>query len=130
MPERVPGDRLVSFYHRLVESSLGLMCVHDMDGNLLFVNAAAASALGFRPEDGTRRNLRRYLAPAVQEQFDAYLDRIVGVSDARRGTTEVNRPDRPTDSFRLAAPPAGPKDPTPPGGYDERPQLFPNTWMG
>src|SRR5262245_17433120 len=76
MPERAPDDRLVRLSHRLVESSLGLMCVHDMDGNLLFVNPAAASALGFQPEDGIGRNLRRYLAPAVQDQFDAYLDRI------------------------------------------------------
>src|SRR5262249_32454954 len=52
------------------------MCVHDLDGNLLFVNAAAASALGFRPEDGIGWNLRRFLAPAVQEQFNVYLERI------------------------------------------------------
>jgi PAS domain S-box-containing protein len=76
MPEPTPRDRLASLFHRLVESSLGLMCVHDIDGNLLFVNAAAASALGLRPEDGIGSNLRRYLAPAVQGQFDAYLDRI------------------------------------------------------
>jgi PAS domain S-box-containing protein len=71
-----PRDRLFNLFHRLVESSLGLMCVHDLDGNLLFVNAAAANALGFRPEDGIGSNLRRYLALAVQDEFDAYLDRI------------------------------------------------------
>ena len=69
-------DRLFNLFHRLVENSLGLMCVHDLDGNLLFVNAAAATALGFRPEEGTGRNLRRYLAPAVQEEFDVYIERI------------------------------------------------------
>ena len=52
------------------------MCVHDMEGNLLFVNPAAASALGFRAKDGVGWNLRRYLVPSVQGQFDAYLDRI------------------------------------------------------
>lgn len=76
MPEPAPRDRLATLFHRLVESSLGLMCVHDIDGNLLFVNAAAASALGLQPEDGIGSNLRRYLAPAIQGQFDAYLDRI------------------------------------------------------
>ena len=76
MSEPTPGDRPVSVFLRLVESSLGLMCVHDMEGNLLFVNAAAASALGFRAEDGVGWNLRRYLVPSVQGQFDAYLDRI------------------------------------------------------
>ena len=71
-----PRDRLFNLFHRLVESSLGLMCVHDLDGNLLFVNAAAATALGFRPEEGIGWNLRRYLAPAVQGEFDVYLERI------------------------------------------------------
>ena len=60
----------------LVEHSLGLMCVHDLEGNLLFVNRAAADTLGFRPEDGIGWNLRRFLSPAVEHQFDAYLERI------------------------------------------------------
>ena len=46
MPEPTPRDRLAGFFHPLVESSQGFMCVHDLDGNLLFVNTAAASALG------------------------------------------------------------------------------------
>jgi PAS domain S-box-containing protein len=75
-PDPAPRDRLFNLFHQLVESSLGLMCVHDLDGNLLFVNAAAANALGFRPEDGIGWNLRRYLAPAVQTEFDVYLERI------------------------------------------------------
>ncbi len=69
------GDE-VSLFRHLVEQSLGLMCVHDLDGNLLFVNAAAGKALGFRPEDGVGWNLRRFLAPSVESEFDAYLDRI------------------------------------------------------
>lgn len=63
-------------FRRLVENSLGLMCVHDLDGNLLFVNAAAAQTLGFRPEDGVGWSLRRFLAPSVEGEFDAYLERI------------------------------------------------------
>ncbi len=63
-------------FRSLVEHSLGLMCVHDLEGNLLFVNTAAAKTLGFRPEDGIGWNLRRFLSPAVEDQFDAYLERI------------------------------------------------------
>src|SRR5262245_35558972 len=63
-------------FRSLVDHSLGLMCVHDLEGNLLFVNSAAAETLGFRPEDGIGWNLRRFLAPAVEGQFDAYLERI------------------------------------------------------
>jgi len=64
------------FYRPLVEHSLGLMCVHDLEGVLLFVNPAAAQALQWTPADGVGHNLREYLAPAVQPLFDDYLARI------------------------------------------------------
>src|ERR1035438_8454315 len=63
-------------YRELFEDSLGLMCVHDLDGVLLIVNPAAAQSLGFRPEEGVGVNMKRFLAPAVRPLFDAYLDRI------------------------------------------------------
>ena len=63
-------------FRRLVEHSLGLMCIHDLDGNLPFLNPAAARSLGFRPEDGVGLNLRRFLSPSVENQVDAYLERI------------------------------------------------------
>ncbi len=63
-------------FRALVEQSLGLMCVHDLEGNLLFVNTAAAETLGFRPEDGIGWNLRRFLSPSVEREFDGYLERI------------------------------------------------------
>ena len=63
-------------YRELFEDSLGLMCVHDLDGVLLNVNPAAAQSLGFRPEEGVGVNMKRFLAPPVQPLFDAYLDRI------------------------------------------------------
>ena len=66
----------VDLFRRLVENSLGLMCVHDLDGNLLFINSAAAQTLGFRAEDGVGWSLRRFLSPSVEGQFDAYLERI------------------------------------------------------
>jgi PAS domain S-box-containing protein len=68
----LPGDR----YRRLVENSLGLICAHDLDGTLLFVNAAAAQALGYQPDEGVGRNLREFLAPGTRHLFDEYLDRI------------------------------------------------------
>jgi len=63
-------------YRELFEDSLGLMCVHDLDGVLLIVNPAAAQSLGFRPEEGVGVNMKRFLAPPVQHLFDAYLDRM------------------------------------------------------
>jgi len=69
-------DETGDLLRHLVEHSLGLMCVHDLDGNLLFVNNAAAQTLGFRPEDGIGWSLRRFLSPLVEGEFDAYLERI------------------------------------------------------
>jgi PAS domain S-box-containing protein len=65
-----------AFFRCLVEHGPGLMCVHDLEGNLLYLNAAAALALGLRPEDGVGWNLRRFLAPSVAHEFDAYLARL------------------------------------------------------
>jgi two-component system, cell cycle sensor histidine kinase and response regulator CckA len=63
-------------YRHLVEQSRGLMCMHTLDGTLLAVNSAAARALGYEPEAWQGRNLREFLAPAVQPFFEAYLARI------------------------------------------------------
>ncbi|HTQ57063.1 MAG TPA: PAS domain S-box protein [Bryobacteraceae bacterium] len=63
-------------YRVLFEDSLGLMCVHDLDGVLSIVNPAAARSLGFRPEEGVGVNMRQFLAPAVRHLFDEYLERI------------------------------------------------------
>jgi PAS domain S-box-containing protein len=72
----------LKLYRLLVENSLGLMCIHDLDGVLRFINPAAARSLGytpeegFSPEDSIGRNLRDFLAPPVRHLFDEYLCRI------------------------------------------------------
>jgi PAS domain S-box-containing protein len=63
-------------YRHLVESSQGLICIHDLDGVLLLVNPAAAQALGYQPHEGIGRNLREFLVPAIRHLFDEYLERI------------------------------------------------------
>jgi PAS domain S-box-containing protein len=63
-------------YRELVESSLGLICTHDLAGNILSINPAAAESLDYRPEDGIGRNLRDFLAPETRHLFDEYLVRM------------------------------------------------------
>src|SRR5262249_60155021 len=63
-------------YHHMGEYSLGLICMHTLDGTLLEVNPAAAQALGYGPEEWQGRDLRGFLAPAVQPLFEAYLARF------------------------------------------------------
>jgi PAS domain S-box-containing protein len=66
----------LKLYRLLVENSLGLMCIHDLDGVLLVINPAVAQSLGYRVEDGLGRNLREFLSPSVRPLFDDYLQRI------------------------------------------------------
>lgn len=63
-------------YRALVESSLGLICTHDLAGTLLSVNRAAADRLGYAPEELVGRSLGDFLAPSVKHLFPQYLDRI------------------------------------------------------
>ena len=63
-------------YRELVEYSLGLICTHDLDGNILSINPAAASSLGYRPEEGVGRNLREFLSEDTRHLFDDYLRRL------------------------------------------------------
>ena len=72
----VARDQSERRYRLLVEHSLGLICVHDLDGQLLSVNPAAARSLGYEAHEGTGRNLREFLAPETRHLFDDYLRRI------------------------------------------------------
>ena len=63
-------------FRQLVENSQGLVCSHDLEGNLLYVSPASAMELGYAPADGVGRNLREFLAPSVRLFFDGYLARI------------------------------------------------------
>jgi PAS domain S-box-containing protein len=63
-------------YRELVEYSLGLICTHDLNGTILSINPAAASSLGYRPEEGIGRNLREFLAEDTRHLFDDYLRRL------------------------------------------------------
>jgi PAS domain S-box-containing protein len=71
-------DNQSDVYRVLVENSLGLMCVHDLNGILLSVNPAVTQSLGYSAEEGIGRSLREFLVPEVRDLFDAYLERIRG----------------------------------------------------
>jgi two-component system sensor histidine kinase VicK len=66
----------LELFRQLVENSQGLVCSHDLEGNLLYVSPASAMELGYAPDDGVGRNLREFLAPSVRPFFDGYLARI------------------------------------------------------
>src|SRR5438309_370088 len=70
------GARDHAWYRHVVEHGQGLICLHDLDGVLLFINPAAARALGYEPHQGLGKKLSLFLAPTMRPLFGAYLERI------------------------------------------------------
>jgi len=62
-------------YADLVESGLGMVWMHDLDGRLLRVNAAMAQALGYEREELLGRNMGEFIAEESQAVFEEYLER-------------------------------------------------------
>jgi len=64
-------------YRALSEKSLGLICAHDLAGNLLSVNPAAAKSFGYdSAEELVGKPLQSLVPPDAVPLFDAYLERI------------------------------------------------------
>jgi PAS domain S-box-containing protein len=63
-------------YRELMENSKGLMCTHAMDGALISVNRAAASSLGYQPQEMVGKRLSLFMPPSLRPAFDDYLARI------------------------------------------------------
>jgi diguanylate cyclase (GGDEF)-like protein/PAS domain S-box-containing protein len=63
-------------YRELVDRSLGLLCVHDLNGTLVLVNPAAHQALGYREEELIGKNMIDLLTPGSRPLFPHYLERI------------------------------------------------------
>jgi two-component system sensor histidine kinase VicK len=60
-------------YRQLVESSLGFICTHDLNGSLLSINSHAAGTLGYQPEELIGTPLRNYVDPEHLAGYDAYF---------------------------------------------------------
>jgi two-component system cell cycle sensor histidine kinase/response regulator CckA len=63
-------------YRDLVMHSQDLLCTHDLEGKLLWVNPAPARVLGYEVEELLRLSLPELIPPEFREQFSAYIARI------------------------------------------------------
>ena len=63
-------------YRNSVEHGLGLMCIHDLDGGILFVNRAAADLFGYEPDEMVGHNLELITPPKLRSQISNYLAEI------------------------------------------------------
>lgn len=73
-------ERLVNSeaqYKDLVENITDLICTHDLDGNILSMNAAAEKMIGIRFGPSGQLNIKDILAPDFRKDFDRYVEGIL-----------------------------------------------------
>jgi PAS domain S-box-containing protein len=75
-------------YRQLVESSLGMVCTHDLEGRILSINASAAESLGYRVEEMVGRRLMDFVPEDHWGAFENYLHRIA-LSGEEQGTISL-----------------------------------------
>jgi len=72
-------------YRDLVENSEDLVCTHDLQGNLLSVNAPPARILGYTVEELLRIPMRDLIVPEGREHFHEYLERLKTTGRPEKG---------------------------------------------
>lgn len=85
-------------YRQLVESSLGLVCTHDLEGVLLSINPDAAASLGYLPEEMIGKPLRSYIEHAYLAGYEDYLREIQDAQE-HRGLFHLKRRDGEAATF-------------------------------
>lgn len=68
-------------YKNLFEKSLGIMSVHDLDGNILAVNKSGRESLGYNEEDILQLNLKELVPSHKHDLLEDYLKRIQEVGE-------------------------------------------------
>jgi two-component system, OmpR family, sensor histidine kinase VicK len=70
-------------YRQLIEGSLGMVCTHDLRGNLLTINTHGAETIGRTIEEMTGHNLVEFIAPEKRSALPAYLKKIGETGEAQ-----------------------------------------------
>jgi two-component system, OmpR family, sensor histidine kinase VicK len=70
-------------YRQLVEGSLGMVCTHDLRGNLLSINTHGAETLGRTVEEMTGHNLDEFIVPEKKAALPVYLKKIGETGEAQ-----------------------------------------------
>ena len=61
--EQAITDEETICYRDLIEHSRDLICTHDLEGRILFVNSAAVKISGYDLNSFLKKNIRDFLAP-------------------------------------------------------------------
>lgn len=63
-------------FRSFFENAIGLMSMHDMDGNIMAVNERGRKLLKYELDEVIGLNLKKLVPESLQEAFEAYLERI------------------------------------------------------
>lgn len=64
-------------FRNFFENSIGLTCLHDLDGNILKINEKGCQMLGYEAEEVIGRNIVDFIPEENKQHFDAYLKSII-----------------------------------------------------
>ncbi len=70
-------------YRQLVEGSLGMVCTHDLEGNLLSINAYGAESLGRTLDDMVGHSLSEFIPADRRRGVTIYLRKIAATGEAQ-----------------------------------------------
>lgn len=70
-------------YRQIVESSLGIVFTHDLDGTLLSLNAHGAATVGRSVEDMVGRPLETFVPPKRRNAMSEYLKIVASVGESQ-----------------------------------------------
>lgn len=74
--ERLKLENSERKFRNFFENSIGLMCMHDLKGNILSVNEKGRIALNYSKNDIEKYNLRDLVIQSKETDIDSYLSEI------------------------------------------------------
>jgi PAS domain S-box-containing protein len=64
-------------YHNLFKNGTDLLCIHDLQGNLIETNVAYKKQYGLKDKDLVGSNLHSFMPEQYKPEFEKYLQRII-----------------------------------------------------
>ena len=93
-------------YRLLAETDPDIICTHDLSGNLLYMNQAAAALTGYHVNETSSVNLRQFIPddqlPGLMERMDKRLDQYHGVHNYETEIINANGDRVPVDINSVA----------------------------
>jgi PAS domain S-box-containing protein len=97
MATSVSGLDLERF--EILERSPGLIGIHTLEGRLLYINPAAATALGYAADEMIGRDFQEFLAEPVRPYFRLAMRQLLQTGSGRGITSVVTRDGRERSWF-------------------------------